>query len=216
MLGPRCCRRAFSSCSERGLLSRCGVRAFHCGGFSCCRAQALGGAGSVVVGHGFSRSAAWKDLPGPGSEPVSPALAGGFLTTGPLARSPDLSFGWISSRGEKSFLKKNTADGMIVLFIPNICFSSVLGVPPREPLPRVLPGGRTDLQPTETRVHRVTFCVLWNVYSCLNRCFKSLGMLLPLLCSFCHKTKIGAPPSLYHRRVQGESWCAANTYMSKK
>ena len=27
------------------------------------------------------------DLPGPGIEPVSPALAGGFLTTGPLGKS---------------------------------------------------------------------------------------------------------------------------------
>ena len=36
------------------------------------------------------------------------------------------------------------------------------------------------------------------------------------LCFFCHKIRIMAPPSLYHRRVQGESWCAANTYMSKK
>ena len=42
-------------------------------------------AGSVVVVHWLSCSAAcgmW-DLPGPGLEPVSPALAGGFLTTGP-------------------------------------------------------------------------------------------------------------------------------------
>ena len=36
--------------------------------------------GSVVVVHGLSCS--W-DLPGPGFEPVSPALAGGFLTTAP-------------------------------------------------------------------------------------------------------------------------------------
>ena len=30
------------------------------------------------------------DLPGPGIEPVSPALAGGFLTTGPLGKSQNL------------------------------------------------------------------------------------------------------------------------------
>ena len=35
----------FSSCSERGLLSGCGVRASHCGHFSCCGAQALGSVG---------------------------------------------------------------------------------------------------------------------------------------------------------------------------
>ena len=29
------------------------------------------------------------DLPGPGIEPVSPALAGGFLTTAPTGKSPN-------------------------------------------------------------------------------------------------------------------------------
>ena len=32
------------------------------------------------------------DLPGPGLEPVSPALAGGFLTTAPPGKSPDYYF----------------------------------------------------------------------------------------------------------------------------
>ena len=32
------------------------------------------------------------DLPGPGLEPVSPALAGGFLTTAPPGKSPLNSF----------------------------------------------------------------------------------------------------------------------------
>ena len=32
---------------------RCGVRAPHSGGFSCCGAQALGTQASVVVAHGF-------------------------------------------------------------------------------------------------------------------------------------------------------------------
>ena len=44
-LGLWCCSWAFSSCS---------VWASHCNGFSCCRAQALGHAGSVVVVHGLS------------------------------------------------------------------------------------------------------------------------------------------------------------------
>ena len=77
-----------------------GARASHCGGFSCCRAQALGARASVVVAHGLSScglqvlehsscvtQAQWLrgmwDLPGPGLEPMSPALAGGFLTTVP-------------------------------------------------------------------------------------------------------------------------------------
>ena len=70
----------FSRCGEWGLLSSCGARAFHHGGFPCCRAQALGQAG-------FSSHAPWAlllpgmwDLPGSGIEPVSPALAGGFFT----------------------------------------------------------------------------------------------------------------------------------------
>ena len=54
-LGLRCCVQAFSSCSERGATLRCSVRASHCGGFSCCRAWALGTRASVVVVHGLSR-----------------------------------------------------------------------------------------------------------------------------------------------------------------
>ena len=44
-LGLHCCTPAFSSC---------GKQASHCGGFSCCRARALGPQASVVVAHGFS------------------------------------------------------------------------------------------------------------------------------------------------------------------
>ena len=88
---------------------RCGARASHCGGFSCCGAWALGAWASVVVArrlsscssrapeHGLSSCGAqaqllpgmW-DLPGPGLEPVSPALAGGFLTTAPPGKSLDV------------------------------------------------------------------------------------------------------------------------------
>ena len=50
--------------------------------------QQLWHMGSVVVAHGLSCSTAgmW-DLPGPGLEPVSPALAGGFLTIAPPGKS---------------------------------------------------------------------------------------------------------------------------------
>ena len=88
----------------------CGVWASHCGGFSCCGAQALGVQASVVatrrlsscgsqaVEHRLSNCGArtsllrsmW-DLPGPGLEPVSPALAGGFLTTAPSGKPPVFS-----------------------------------------------------------------------------------------------------------------------------
>ena len=48
VLGLCCCAQGFSSCRERGLLC-CGAWASYCGGFSCCRAQALGLQPSVVA-----------------------------------------------------------------------------------------------------------------------------------------------------------------------
>ena len=93
MLGLRCCAPAFSSC---------GAQASHCSGFSFCGARALGVQASVVVTRGLSSCVsralerrlsscgahAWLlcsmwDLPRAGLEPVSPALAGEFLTTAP-------------------------------------------------------------------------------------------------------------------------------------
>ena len=90
-----------------GFILRCGVWASHCDGFSCCGAQALGRWASVVVACGLSSCGLWApkhrlsscvtralllrgmwSLPGPGLEPVSPALAGGFLTTAPPGKSP--------------------------------------------------------------------------------------------------------------------------------
>ena len=73
----------------------CGVQASQCSGFSCCGARALGARASVVVACGLSSRGAqayllrgtW-DLPGPGLEPVFPALAGGFLTTVPPGKPP--------------------------------------------------------------------------------------------------------------------------------
>ena len=41
-LGCCSCTQAFSGCGVEGLLSSCGARAFHCDGFSCCEAWALG------------------------------------------------------------------------------------------------------------------------------------------------------------------------------
>ena len=86
-----------SSLLRVGAALRCGVRASHCGGFSCCGARA-----SVVVARGLSSCGSWAlerrlsscgaqawllrgvwDLPGPGLDPVSPALAGGFATSAP-------------------------------------------------------------------------------------------------------------------------------------
>ena len=77
-----------------GATLSCGARAPHGSGFSCCGAQVLGVWASVIIAWRFSSCGSpaqlphgmW-DLPGPGSEPVSPAWAGGFLTTG-LPGSP--------------------------------------------------------------------------------------------------------------------------------
>ena len=71
----------------------CSAGAFHCDGFSCCGAQALAVWASVVVARGLSAlllRGMW-DFPGPGLQHVSPALAGGFLTTAPPGKSLSLS-----------------------------------------------------------------------------------------------------------------------------
>ena len=54
VLGLCCCAQAFSSCGERGATLRCGARASHYRGFSCCGARALGAWASVVVVCGLS------------------------------------------------------------------------------------------------------------------------------------------------------------------
>ena len=81
---------------------RWGAQASHCSSFSCCRTQAVGVLASVVaegwLGNCGSRAlehwlsscstqaylllTTWE-LPGPGVEPMTPALAGGFSTTRP-------------------------------------------------------------------------------------------------------------------------------------
>ena len=82
----------------------CSALASHCSGFSCCGAWAVGTEASVAVARGLSSCVsralehrlsscgAWAyllrgrwDIPGLG--PMSPALAGGFLTTVPQGRS---------------------------------------------------------------------------------------------------------------------------------
>ena len=79
-----------------GLFSSCGAWASSCSGFSCCGAQALGlvgvGAGSVVVVYRLSCSAARGIFLDQGLNPMSPALAGRFFTTEPLAKPLDFYF----------------------------------------------------------------------------------------------------------------------------
>ena len=62
-LGLCCCARAFSSCSEQGLLSVCHAQTSHCSGFSRWGAQALGAWASVVVVQGLSCSVACRIFP---------------------------------------------------------------------------------------------------------------------------------------------------------
>ena len=79
MLGLCCCMRAFSSCGKQALPSSCGVQASHCGGFSYCRAQALGThrlqwlwhVGSIVIVHRRSCPAAYGIFLEQGSNPAS-------------------------------------------------------------------------------------------------------------------------------------------------
>ena len=90
-----------------GATLRCSAWASHCSGFSCCGAWALGARASAVVARGLSSCGSWApeyrlrscgarasllrgmwDLPRPGLEPMSLALAGGFLTTELPGKSP--------------------------------------------------------------------------------------------------------------------------------
>ena len=48
-LGLHCSMRAFSTCSQQGLLSSCSTRASHCGGFSCFGGRDLDMWASVVA-----------------------------------------------------------------------------------------------------------------------------------------------------------------------
>ena len=106
VLGLCCCARAFSSCSERGLLfvavrrllivvaslveehrlQACGLQQLWHAGFSSCGSRALEHRLSSCGSRAQLLCSMW-DLPGPGLEPVSPELAGRFLTTAPPGKS---------------------------------------------------------------------------------------------------------------------------------
>ena len=109
-VGSSLLHAGFLQLRRAGATLCCGARASHCSGFSC-GAQALGTRASVVVARGLSSCGSRAlerrlsscgtqasllhgicDLPGPGLEPVSPALAGGFLTTVPPGKSLVYSF----------------------------------------------------------------------------------------------------------------------------
>ena len=122
-----------SSLLHAGFLQLQGVGATgawssHCGGFSCCGARALGAWASVVVACRLSSCGLQAlecrlsscgaqdqllhgmcDLPGPGLKHMSPALAGGFLTTAPP--------------GKPQYVVLNVLFPVkLVIFGMNICF----------------------------------------------------------------------------------------------
>ena len=84
-LGLCCCAQAFANCSQQGLLSSCSVWAPHCGDFSF-GAQALAVRASGAETPGLSHASACGIFSDQGQK-VFHALAGGFLTTGPLGKS---------------------------------------------------------------------------------------------------------------------------------
>ena len=91
LLGLRFCARAFSSCGKRGplftavrgpLTVAASLVAEH--RLQMCRFSNCGSRAQLLCGM-------W-DLPRPGLEPVSPALAGRFSTTAPPGKPPILFF----------------------------------------------------------------------------------------------------------------------------
>ena len=83
-LGLCCCAQAFSSCSERGLLF-VAVRRLQAH-----RLQQLQRVGLSGCGTWAQLLRGMWDLPRPGIKPVSPALPGGFVTTAPPGKSPEI------------------------------------------------------------------------------------------------------------------------------
>ena len=97
-LGLCCCARAFSSCGEWRLLFVV-VHGLLIAVASLVeprlQMRGLGSCGSWALEHRLNSCGTWAwllhgmwDPPGPGLEPMSSALAGGFLTTVPQGKSP--------------------------------------------------------------------------------------------------------------------------------
>ena len=82
MLGLHCCTQAFSCCREWWLFSSCSAKASQWGAFSLALARGLRSWGAWAW---LLRSV--RNYPRPGIEPISPALAGRFLTPGSAGKS---------------------------------------------------------------------------------------------------------------------------------
>ena len=86
MLGLHCCVWALSSGSKQRLLSGCCMGASHCGGFFRWGSQVLEQRLSNCGAQASLPQGMWN-LPKPGIEPTSPALAGEFLSSAPPEKS---------------------------------------------------------------------------------------------------------------------------------
>ena len=79
------------------------VWASHCGNFSCCSSWALKHRLSSCCTQAQLPHSMWYP-PGPRIKPMSPELAGGFLTTGPPAKHQSVF--WTARRSNQSILKE--------------------------------------------------------------------------------------------------------------
>ena len=78
----------FLELREAGATLRCCVKTSHCGGFPCCRAQAVGAWASVVAAHGLTCPMVRGIVPKQGSNLCPLHWQGEFLSTGPPGKSP--------------------------------------------------------------------------------------------------------------------------------
>ena len=69
VLSLRCCGRSFSGRGGQRLCFVTTCRSSHCGGFSCCKAQALSMRASVVMAYGLNCPTACRIFPEQGSNP---------------------------------------------------------------------------------------------------------------------------------------------------
>ena len=86
--GLRYCLWVFSGCGKWGLLSSCSAQASHCGSFFCGRARVLRCESFSSCGVQAQLPHSMWDLLVLVIEPMSPSLAGRFLTTEPPGQYP--------------------------------------------------------------------------------------------------------------------------------
>ena len=152
MLGLHSCPQPFCSCGEPGPRSGCGVWA-HCGDFSCCGAWTLGSTGSAVEVQGLCCPTTcglfWTRI-----KLMSPALTGGFSTTGPLGKSPFPSF--YSSVKTKLFLTTQRCLLKSVVHVPAWWTSLGACLIYRNLTPAQVSWSRVFIAPRPSVVHRHT------------------------------------------------------------